>query len=197
MIELGEVPYGSWKSKITAEMVVEESVRLNHVRYENGKVYWEEMNPAQKGRVVLVMLPKKGKEKNLLPEPYSARTRINEYGGCSYCVGGEKIFFINQKDQCIYQIDEEQKVAAITQKENVRYGDLLFDARSGAAADCSCGRGTPPRPRSVGCRPSTDPRRSSPSRCCGADSILHSRPPSSATAPPSSSATSRGHRQMS
>ncbi len=66
-------------------------------------------------------------EENLLPASWSARTRINEYGGKSYALAGEKIFFCNQKDQCIYWIDSGRKVHQLTNEQNVLYGDLLFD----------------------------------------------------------------------
>lgn len=126
MIDLIEAPAGCWESRISSEMVVEGSTRLNHLSLCGGELFFEEMNPSKKGEVMLVALVEKRQE-DLLTSPFSARTRINEYGGKSYCVAEDLVFFCNQKDQCIYWVDSERKIHRLTEKENVRYGDLLFD----------------------------------------------------------------------
>ena len=39
-------PYGSWKSPITADLIVQDAVRLGAVQLDGDDVYWVEMRPA-------------------------------------------------------------------------------------------------------------------------------------------------------
>ena len=43
-------PYGSWKSPVTADMIVSESVGLSQVTLDGDDVYWIESRPAEGGR---------------------------------------------------------------------------------------------------------------------------------------------------
>jgi acetyl esterase/lipase len=126
MLGVMEMPAGSWKSSISTEMVVEDSVRLNHLSVGGQALYFEEMRPSKGGKVMLVRFSSK-KEEDLLPSSYSVRTRINEYGGKSHCIAEEKVFFIHQEDQSIYWVDLQQKIHRLTAKQEARFGDLVFD----------------------------------------------------------------------
>ena len=54
MSEPTVAPYGTWRSPISAAMLVEGGVRLSHVSIEEGSVYWVEGRPAEGGRSVVV-----------------------------------------------------------------------------------------------------------------------------------------------
>ena len=41
---------------------------------------------------------------DVLPKPYSARSRVHEYGGGEFLVSGATIFFVNDKDQQVYAL---------------------------------------------------------------------------------------------
>lgn len=44
------LPYGTWPSAISADMVAGQSVRFGPVRADGDRLYWSESRPAEKGR---------------------------------------------------------------------------------------------------------------------------------------------------
>lgn len=92
-------PYGSWPSPITADTLVEQVVSLSDVRVGgDGSVWWSEGRPSEAGRVVVV---RDGVD--VLPPPFSARSRVHEYGGASYAVLDGELWFTNFADQRLYR----------------------------------------------------------------------------------------------
>ena len=41
-------PYGSWKSPITADFIVSQSIGLNDIGVNAGNIYWQESRPQEK-----------------------------------------------------------------------------------------------------------------------------------------------------
>ncbi|SDZ84287.1 S9 family peptidase [Microbulbifer marinus] len=121
-------PYGSWKSIIGAELLVEGSVRLSEASLVDGCCYWLESRPAEKGRSVLVQYcPQRGR-RDLLPTPLSVRSKAHEYGGASYLVSGNTVYFVLAEDQRIYRMDlDSQLPEPITSEGHFRYADLVLD----------------------------------------------------------------------
>lgn len=100
-------PYGSWPSPITAEVLLADTVSLGQVRVDGGDVWWSEGRPSEGGRVAVMRLAGgRGEPADALAEPWSARTRVHEYGGGSYALYGGTMFFANQPDQRIWRLDE-------------------------------------------------------------------------------------------
>ena len=79
-------PYGSWKSPITADLIVNEIVGLSQPRLDGTDVYWIEMRPSEKGRQVIVARSADSATRGLNPAEFNARTRVHEYGGGDYVV---------------------------------------------------------------------------------------------------------------
>lgn len=100
---LETAPYGQWASLLTAARVSAAATSISELRATPSGLLWLERRPQEQGRVVLV---KEGQD--LLPPPYSARSRVNEYGGGAYWCHGEDIYFVNDADQGIYQIAVDQ-----------------------------------------------------------------------------------------
>ncbi len=122
------LPYGSWKSPITSDLITSESVSLDQVHIYDGTVYWLERRPMESGRSVIVSFCN-NTTKDMLPPPFNARSRVHEYGGGVYCVCKKGIFFVNDADQDIYRLEDGGNPQRITDLENVRFADLCFDAR--------------------------------------------------------------------
>jgi len=104
------LPYGSWPSPITAEDVAKGALRLGYatlvVRESTPDVWWLEGRPDEGGRLVIVSATRG----DLLPAPWSARTRVHEYGGLCWlplpAVGG--FLFAEWSDQRLYRVDDTE-----------------------------------------------------------------------------------------
>jgi len=98
------VPHGAWPSPITAEMVVAASVSLGEVLLDGPDVCWSELRPADGGRVQVVRRTPDGTAHDLLPEGWSARTRVHEYGGGAWLVDDGWLYFASWADQRLHRL---------------------------------------------------------------------------------------------
>ena len=132
-------PYGSWRSPVTAQMLVERAVSLSQVVVDGGDVYWNEGRPAEAGRQVVVRLPAGAASEDaqdVLPDGFSARTLVHEYGGQSFAVRDGVLFFSNFSDQRLWRLDRSGVPAPLTPEgepaRSVRFADPVVtpDGRS-------------------------------------------------------------------
>ena len=123
-------PYGSWRSPITAELLAESTVHLGEVRVDGDAVYWIETRPSEQGRSVVVRWTAAEGARDVTPSGFSARTRAHEYGGGSYWVDGDTVYFANFPDQILYRQVIGQAPAPLT-PAGYRYADGIVDRRRG------------------------------------------------------------------
>jgi dipeptidyl aminopeptidase/acylaminoacyl peptidase len=97
-------PYGSWKSPITSELIVAQSIALSDVRLDGNDIYWLEGRPQEQGRNVVVRYAGDGPATDVTPPPYNARTRVHEYGGGSWMVADGSVYFSNFADGRLYRL---------------------------------------------------------------------------------------------
>ena len=122
-------PYGSWKSPITTDLIVGESVGLGQIALDGDDVYWVEMRPSEGGRNVVVRRSPGGTVTDITPAPFNARARVHEYGGGAYAVRRGMVFFTNFADQRVYrQVAGEQPIP-VTPEGDLRHADFEVDAR--------------------------------------------------------------------
>src|SRR5262249_38583039 len=95
--------YGSWKSPITSELIVAQSITLSEVWLDNGYVYWLEGRPQEQGRTVGGPAGAAGQPPDVPPPPYKARTRVHEYGGGSWTVHNGTVYFSIFADGRLYR----------------------------------------------------------------------------------------------
>lgn len=109
-------PYGSWKSPITLDLLVEKAVGLANPLATPTAVYWVEARPSEAGRQVVVRLPLDGSSgpEDVFGEGFSARTLVHEYGGRSYTVREETVYFANFADQRLYRVEAGGRPVAVT-----------------------------------------------------------------------------------
>lgn len=119
-------PYGFWKSKISSEMVASHNVKLNFADIESDTIYYEEIRPNEKGRTAVVKQKIGQSAQDLLTEQYNARTKVHEYGGKSFFVKKNQVYFVNFNDQNIYVIKDDLKISQVTNEENCRFADIVF-----------------------------------------------------------------------
>jgi dipeptidyl aminopeptidase/acylaminoacyl peptidase len=95
--------YGSWRSPITSDLIVAQSIALSEVRLDGGNVYWLEGRPQEQGRSVVVRSGPDGRHVDFTPPPYNARTRVHEYGGGAWTVSEGTLYFSNFADGRLYR----------------------------------------------------------------------------------------------
>src|SRR5258705_8880769 len=84
MTNVKTAPYGSWKSPITSDLIVSETIGLSQPRLVGDDTYWIEMRPSERGRQVIVRRTSDGLTSDVNPPEFNARTRVHEYGGGGY-----------------------------------------------------------------------------------------------------------------
>src|SRR6476619_4292740 len=95
--------YGSWKSPITSDLIVAQTVLLSDARLDGGHFYWLEGRPQEQGRYVIVRRDKDGRQADITPAPFNVRTRVHEYGGGAWNVSNGTVYFSNFADGRLYR----------------------------------------------------------------------------------------------
>ena len=103
-------PYGSWKSPITSDLIVAQSISLSDVRLDGGNIYWLEGRPQEQGRSVVVRAAAGAAPADMIPAPFNARTRVHEYGGGSWTVRDGAVTFSNFADGRLYRLAPDASV---------------------------------------------------------------------------------------
>lgn len=132
------LPFGSWPSPISAAQVAAGGTGLTGpaVRSDaegHTQVFWSELRPVEGGRSVLVRRRPGEEPSDLIEAPWSARTRVHEYGGGAWFLGATAVYFSNWDDQRLYRFEpdavdsETRKPRAITPEpetpHSLRYAD--------------------------------------------------------------------------
>lgn len=136
------LPYGTWPSPISAADLASASTRVAYPQLVGDEVWWLEARPAEAGRVVVVAASPDNPVdvRDLLPAPWSARTRVHEYGGLCFlgydAGGGQGLIFTEWTDQRLYRLGpgDSAPVAltpAPTEPAGLRYADLVLDLPAG------------------------------------------------------------------
>ena len=129
-MESKQFAFGHWPSPVTAASVAEGALRFGRVQAEGNAIYWSEGRPAEKGRAPVMRWTKEAGVSELLPAPYSARSRVHEYGGGEFLVAGGTLFFVNDADQDVYAMDLAAGAGHIRRLTNLprtRFADFAWD----------------------------------------------------------------------
>jgi dipeptidyl aminopeptidase/acylaminoacyl peptidase len=120
-------PYGSWKSPITSDLIVQGTIRLGEIRLDGDDIYWSEGRPLEGGRSVVVRRTPDGTTTDITPTGFNVRTRVHEYGGGSYIVADKTVYFSNFADQRLYRQPVGSEPQPLTPEANLRYADAVID----------------------------------------------------------------------
>ena len=120
-------PYGSWKSPVTSDLIVAESIRLGQLALDGEDIYWVEQRPREGGRNVIVRRTPDGTIDDVTPSPFNARSRVHEYGGGAYCVGDGVVYFVTFDDQRVYRHRHGEAPVPMTPEGDMRYADMVID----------------------------------------------------------------------
>eukprot|EP01027_Heterolobosea_sp_BB2_P005914 GEZU01008994.1.p1 GENE.GEZU01008994.1~~GEZU01008994.1.p1 ORF type:complete len:230 (-),score=49.58 GEZU01008994.1:191-880(-) len=137
-------PYGSWKSPLTADVVVSKVDRIDNlvVDHDSHTILWSELRPNEGGRhapLFAKAYDDYSKIEELAPESTSldTRNRVHEYGGAAIAASKGIAYFTNFADSRIYakKIGDDSVAAVPVTKEYadnaVRYADMIVDERRG------------------------------------------------------------------
>jgi dipeptidyl aminopeptidase/acylaminoacyl peptidase len=125
--EKQKAAFGSWKSPITTDLMLSDSVGLGEISVYGNDVYWIEMRPQEKGRYVVVKRTPDGQQTDVIPAEFNARSRVHEYGGGSYLMTEKGLVFTNFSDQALYLVNSENDCLQLTYSEACRYADMIYD----------------------------------------------------------------------
>lgn len=117
-----DIPFGSWPSPITTELITQDSISFNDMQSDGDTLYWSESHPYEKGRVALMKRLPDGKIVEINPD-ISVRTRVHEYGGGAFSVQMGVIYFSNDQDKAFYRIDSNGKLKKLSSDAKFRYAD--------------------------------------------------------------------------
>jgi dipeptidyl aminopeptidase/acylaminoacyl peptidase len=125
---MGEVPYGSWPTPVTSEVVTAKAVALGTVMVDGEDVIWHELRPAEGGRTALVRRSEDGQLQELLPPEHNARTAVHEYGGGAWWAKDGIVWFANWDDQRLYRRDARSgRAEPLTPEPQAPRGDRYAD----------------------------------------------------------------------
>ncbi|QSB04908.1 prolyl oligopeptidase family serine peptidase [Natronoglycomyces albus] len=107
-----ELPYGSWPSPITVDMVAEGDGRPGFLGMVGSEVWWTVPRPSEGGRRALVRRDATGDTKTVVPAPWNVRNRVHEYGGQPWAgharpTGGPLLVFTHYDDQRLYVFEPD------------------------------------------------------------------------------------------
>jgi dipeptidyl aminopeptidase/acylaminoacyl peptidase len=120
-------PYGSWKSPVTTDSIVADTIRPGLMALDGDDIYWIEGRPAEGGRNVIVRRSPDGSLMDKTPRAFNARTRVHEYGGGDYAVSAGIIYFSNYADQRLYRQLPDGEPVGLTPASERRYADMIVD----------------------------------------------------------------------
>ena len=90
--------FGEWRSPITTDLIISQAIGLGGPVPYGDDLFWTESRPQEGGRTVIVRRDIDGKETDVIPAPFNARTRVHEYGGGAWLNLDDDIYFSNFAD---------------------------------------------------------------------------------------------------
>lgn len=114
-------PYGSWPSPFSAADVSASAPRIDGARFVGDEeIWWGESVPSQDGRVTV----RSSTGDEILPEQWSARSRVHEYGGGAWTADAAgTLYFVNGDDQRVHRMPRGGAPEPLT-AAGTQYGGL-------------------------------------------------------------------------
>lgn len=90
--------YGTWKSPISAEMLISGGSSISEVVPDGDSVWWSESRPAEGGRNA-IMRWQAGRKHEVTPTDTNVRTLMHEYGGGAWWAENGRLWYVDYHDQ--------------------------------------------------------------------------------------------------
>ncbi|MEL5991382.1 alpha/beta hydrolase family protein [Microbacterium phosphatis] len=126
--------YGSWTSPIAASDIAGGAPRLDGARFvgPDAEIWWSESVPSEAGRQAVFRRTDEGPVV-VLPAPWSARSRVHEYGGGAWTTtDAGDLLFVEGSDQRVHRLTPGAAPVPLTPgAAGMAFGDLTFEVSSG------------------------------------------------------------------
>lgn len=122
--------FGTWKSPLSSALATAAHVSFSELSVDGTDLYYLELRPQDAGRTTLKVRRSDGNIFEITPAPFNVRTKVHEYGGSSYIVFNQIVYFINANDQDIYCV--RLGLSAVPNQitnsgSNERFANLVYD----------------------------------------------------------------------
>jgi hypothetical protein len=120
-----QIVFGAWPSPISVELIAKASAKASDPKLVGEQIWWAESRPQEGGRVTLMRKAGVAGLSEVVPAPFSVRTRVHEYGGAAWWLGGDQVFFSNDSDSRVYSInmDSLEITPATSEDSSSRFAD--------------------------------------------------------------------------
>ena len=106
--------YLQWESDLSLETVFSTGNSFSYPTYFGQHIIYVTTLKKENSRQALMLKSESGVD-CITPQPFNLRTKVNEYGGKAFWLFSDRLFFVNQSDQCLYQqhlVESKGKVIA-------------------------------------------------------------------------------------
>jgi dipeptidyl aminopeptidase/acylaminoacyl peptidase len=122
-----ELPYGSWPTPITSELVVRSARLPNGLQLDGDDIWWSEGRPEEAGRMAVLRRRPDGTVTEVVTAPWSARSSVHEYGGGAWWTRDGVLWFVDWASQRLHRVAPGDEPRPITPEPEVprglRYAD--------------------------------------------------------------------------
>jgi dipeptidyl aminopeptidase/acylaminoacyl peptidase len=120
--------FGTWSSPISAEDTSIGSTIKQNMVIDQGKTYYVETRPANKGRYTIVKRDKENNLADITPPDFNARTFVHEYGGGAFTVKNGTVYASSGADNAIYVIESGREPVKLTDGQT-RFADMIVTSK--------------------------------------------------------------------
>ncbi|KAM0253499.1 hypothetical protein ACHAP5_000528 [Fusarium lateritium] len=123
-------PYGDWESPISVESIVSKTRRLTAPRAspKSGRAFYADSR--ENGSTTIMEILEDGIEE-VLPDEYSPKNGVYEYGGALYAVLPDDRIIFSNKDSAVYMLNPDTKeVNKLTGESKLRYSNFEANLES-------------------------------------------------------------------
>ncbi|HGA2318983.1 TPA: prolyl oligopeptidase family serine peptidase [Pseudomonas putida] len=124
---MSATPVSSSAADFSAAQAVAAGTDFAELKVSAEGLFWNEFRPAD--GACRIWHWRDHQARCLTPDGFSVRSRVYEYGGGSFCLGGDGLLFVNETDQQVYtQSLTGAAPRALTAEAKCRYGDVQWHA---------------------------------------------------------------------
>ncbi|MDQ2648036.1 MAG: prolyl oligopeptidase family serine peptidase [Actinomycetota bacterium] len=123
------LPFGSWPTPITSELVVRSASQPGSVELDGDLLWWSESRPDEGGRSAVLVRHPGGEVTEVLPAPWNARTAVHEYGGGAWWARDGVLWFTDWATQRLHRVEPGGEPVALSPEPAVPRGLRHADGR--------------------------------------------------------------------